>query len=361
MISNMYPNKKHPSYGVFVKNFEKFAAEQNIDVNSVVMFKANNKVSKILKYMSFYIRVIFKILFSKYDIVYVHFVSMSSIPVLIANKFKKFKIYTNVHGSDVIPKKKSDFKLQKFAKKILKISEVVVVPSNYFKKYIVENFEIEFERIKVFPSGGIDEKLFVKKGEEYINLKKNEFNIATNEKIYSFVGRIEEAKGWETLIKAIEILKKKNCLENMRFIIIGNGSENNKFLESLEKSNIKDKIIKINLLDQKELVDIYNISDYFIFPSYSESLGLVGLEAMACGTPVIGSNISAIREYLINGYNGYLFETKNSNELAKILEDTLNLNDNQYKALNSNSIVTSQAYYKKNIGNLFNKIFEVAK
>ena len=64
--------------------------------------------------------------------------------------------------------------------------------------------------------------------------------------------------------------------------------------------------------------EFYKSVDLFIFPSEnkSESLGLVGLEAMAASTPVIGSNIGGIATYINDGENGFLFEPKNSMELA---------------------------------------------
>jgi len=83
-------------------------------------------------------------------------------------------------------------------------------------------------------------------------------------------------------------------------------------------------VIYLKKMDQSELRILYNIASIFIFPSRDEPLGLVGLEAIACGTPVIGSNIGGIPEY-INKNNGMLFEVNKSKELAEricsIIED----------------------------------------
>ena len=67
---------------------------------------------------------------------------------------------------------------------------------------------------------------------------------------------------------------------------------------------------------------LYNIATVFIFPSREEPLGLVGLESIACGTPVIGSNIGGIPEY-INENNGLLFDPNEPKELASILSTIL--------------------------------------
>ena len=80
----------------------------------------------------------------------------------------------------------------------------------------------------------------------------------------------------------------------------------------------------INKVKQEELNILYNISDFFIFPSRKEPLGLVGIESIAAGTPVIGSNVGGIKEY-INDNNGFLFNPNKPEELSSLLLD-LSLN-----------------------------------
>ena len=66
---------------------------------------------------------------------------------------------------------------------------------------------------------------------------------------------------------------------------------------------------------------VLNRHKFLVFPSRAESLGLIGLEALACGTPVVGSNLPAIQTYLKHDYNGLLFECANSSDLkAKMLK-----------------------------------------
>lgn len=89
---------------------------------------------------------------------------------------------------------------------------------------------------------------------------------------------------------------------------------------------VREKIKELNLLEycsylgpktHQELNELYHQADVMIFPTMLyESLGLVGLEAMACGCPVIGSNIGCLPEYVKDGVTGFLFESGNSHELA---------------------------------------------
>ena len=85
---------------------------------------------------------------------------------------------------------------------------------------------------------------------------------------------------------------------------------------------IKDSVAFLKKVDQPTLNILYNIATVFIFPSREEPLGLVGLESIACGTPVIGSNIGGIPEY-INKNNGLLFDPNEPEELANIVSTIL--------------------------------------
>ena len=85
----------------------------------------------------------------KYDIIYIHYASHSAAPVLIANKLRKLNIYTNVHGSDVVPENASQEKMQKYTKEILKLSSKIIVPSEYFKKLVSEKYHIDKNKIHI--------------------------------------------------------------------------------------------------------------------------------------------------------------------------------------------------------------------
>src|SRR5699024_2769296 len=100
LISNMYPNKKTPSYGTFVKNQVDILEKSGMSIKLSVMHKEKNIFLKLLSYLVHYIRSFFLILFSKQDIVYVHFASLNALPVLLAKIFKpSVNVMVNVHGS----------------------------------------------------------------------------------------------------------------------------------------------------------------------------------------------------------------------------------------------------------------------
>ena len=160
VVSNMYPDEKHPSYGVFVENFCNALDGIDIEYKTHVMYQSDSIIGKIAGYTKFYIGTVFALLFESYDLIYIHYASHSSAPVLFARKLKKKPIYTNVHGSDVVPENHKQEKMQRYTRRILAISEKIVVPSEYFKELVSNKYGIDIIKIFVSPSGGVNDKVF---------------------------------------------------------------------------------------------------------------------------------------------------------------------------------------------------------
>ena len=334
VVSNMFPNKNNPSYGTFVRNFCDQLNELNIEYDLAVMTKTNSKIKKLKKYIEFYIVCFFKIIFRKYDLIYVHYASHSSLGVLLASKFKNIRIFTNVHGSDVFPENKKQQNMQKYTQKILNKSDKIIVPSDYFKETVTHKYNIEENRIFVSPSGGVDTRIFF------------DTNKAKTSSIFTigYVGRLSYKKGWDILVKACSMFDFK-----YKLIIVGDGPERQKLLECIEKYNIQDFVELRGLLSQKELCEIYNEMDVFVFPTQrdGESLGLVSIEAMACGTPVIASDYAAPAKYIIDGYNGFKFAPGNVNDLANKIKTFKLLDTKEIECLILGAKETAKKYSKE--------------
>jgi glycosyltransferase involved in cell wall biosynthesis len=114
------------------------------------------------------------------------------------------------------------------------------------------------------------------------------------------------------------------------------------------------------LLDQKKLFDIYNRIDILIFPTKreGESLGLVALEAMACGTPVIASNFAAPKYYVIDGVNGYKFEISNVESLVFKIYSFYKLSLNNKNKLSNSARKTAAKFSSDESLKRLEKIFD---
>jgi len=163
----------------------------------------------------------------------------------------------------------------------------------------------------VIPNG-IDLEIFNPKARKIKKFLGGKVNIL-------FVGRIEERKGLIYLLRAYQILEKK--FKNLRLIIIGEGELKGKCQEFAKDYNLKEVYFEGEKTG-KELVSYYNSSDIFCAPSiYGESFGIVLLEAMACGLPVVAFANEGYKSILA-GKKGekFLAQPKDYRDLAKKLE-----------------------------------------
>ena len=350
VVSNMYPNKKYPSYGTFVKSFCDQLKTLGIDYDISVMYKSSNKISKIFRYFYFYIVTFLKCLIKNYDIVYIHYASHSSVPVILAKKINKsIKIYTNVHGSDVVPENTEQQKMQKYTKKILKDSNKIIVPSDYFKDYVSLKYNIKPDKIFIYPSGGVNSKVFYPFKNSSNDSFINDLNLNPNFPTFAMISRISFKKGWNIFIKAINICVRDGVKAN--FLIVGDGPEKDQMTNLIKENKLESTIKILGLQDQMELSRIYNAVDYLVFPTMreGESLGLVAIEALACGCPVIASNYAAPKHYIKDDFNGFKFPKGDYKKLAEVIEECIQIKKDKYAFLSSNALVSASPYLKSNI------------
>lgn len=321
----MYPDEQNPSKGIFVQRFCEML--DRLGIKYEISSKANTtgKTSKIFAYIQFYLGTFVKLVSGNYDIAYVHYASHSSAPVLVARYFKNFKIYTNVHGSDVIPQNKVQNYMQILTRKVLARSSKIIVPSEYFKTVVVKKYQMGSIPIIVFPSSGINRELFVVQQPSKIMKTLLNLGLSTTRTTFCFASRLIEGKGWDTYLKAIDLLRRRGLVAN--YILVGSGPSQQKVEELITQLHLSKLIVRMPLLSQSELVDIYNCSDVFVFPTrLNESLGLVAVEAMSCGTPVISSDIAAPAQIIEDNFNGFKFRPTDSqdlsNKMASFIEDS---------------------------------------
>lgn len=360
LISNMYPSGEAPNYGVFVKNTARILRSAGFSVDKTVLYKENNRVLKFIKYLFYYIKIVLKSLMKNYDIFYVHYASHNALPLLILKKMKKnIVIYTNVHGSDVVPEVPSQEKYQELVKKLLHASNLIITPSHYYKELVTEKYRVTTP-ISVFPSGGINKEIFYEREDRKTAFKELELYEGVN--YIGYVSRLDVGKGWDILLRSLKELHEEGFLKknNIKAIFVGSGKDDERFLELISEYKLENFIIHFPLLPQKKLNAIYNVCEVFCFPTTrkGESLGLVGLEAMACGTPVIGSRLGGLLDYMVDGANGFLFEPGSSTELADKIKQFHALPKEQKEKMSEAAKLTAQRYEIENISGKLIDIFD---
>ncbi len=142
------------------------------------------------------------------------------------------------------------------------------------------------------------------------------------EVLFLYVGRLSAEKEIQQILPVLE------AIPNSRLALVGNGP----YRQELEKIFADTKTNFVGYLRGDDLAAAFASSDAFLFPSRTETLGLVLLEAMAAGCPVVAANSGGIPDIVTNGINGYLFEPNDSNGLTLATQNLLQ-NRNEYMCI----------------------------
>ena len=210
----MFPSSKNPEFGTFVGNIYKGLSSLNYDVDKVVINqKHRSLISKAAGYISFYILIIKQLVLHKYDYVYIHYISHSSLPVIFVRKLGfEFTVVSHIHGGDVKLLKGYNSFFFRLKKKIvslsIKNSNVLVCPSKSYGEYVRSKFTINNDTsMKIYPSGGVSETLFA-----------NDISISRQPRLIGYAGRLISSKNINEIIRAMPDL-------NAQLEIVGSGSD----------------------------------------------------------------------------------------------------------------------------------------
>ena len=151
------------------------------------------------------------------------------------------------------------------------------------------------------------------------------------DRIILFVGRIVPEKGVDKLVQAVSYLQGK---QRIKLVVIGGGDRSIaeiQRLKNLARSlKIGDSVSFLGLIAHDELPFFYSAADVSVVPSYHESFGLVMLESLACGTPVVATKVGGAETVIRHGETGYIVKNNDPYCLAESISQLmLKLNDHQ--------------------------------
>lgn len=186
-----------------------------------------------------------------------------------------------------------------FISPLLKRFDEIIVLTNSDKKKLENYYNIT---CKVIPNC----KSFETKKKSLLNHKR-----------FLAIGRLVQQKGFDYLLDAMYIFSKNN--KDWILDIYGEGEDYQLLLKKIKNYHLENRV---NIYPPSEnIVDIYLSHDIFLISSRYEGFGLVTLEAMECGLPVIGFDIPANKELIENGTNGFLVSSYDIEEYAKVMEN----------------------------------------
>ncbi len=231
-------------------------------------------------------------------------------------------------------------------KETLKQADKIIVVSNATKNYVL-SLGAKPSRVKVLHNG-VDLDRF-KPLPKVKDEMRRKIGIQKDATVVLTVRRLVYKNGVDTLIDAANIAVKKN--PKLVFLIAGKGPDMASVQAQIEKLGLDKNIKLTGFVADKDLHLYYNTADLFVLPSKSgEGLPLVALEAMACGLPVIATNVGGISEILVKGY-GKLIPANNPEAMANAVAEfaLINFEENNGEL---RAIVEEKFGWERNVARL---------
>lgn len=182
-------------------------------------------------------------------------------------------------------------------------------------------------------------------------------SIEQNGPIVLYVGRISEDKGIQCLIRAAPSVLKD--FPHTRFLIVGEDYGClGKFRALVNNLGMEKSVIFTGRLTDKRLVSVYRSADVFVLPSELEAFGIVVIEAMASGVPVIVSNCGGMKDIVKDGTNGFLFDVGDARQLAEIIKVLLSNEELRIRLAKNGKKTVRERYTIDKVVDTLEKLYE---
>ena len=246
------------------------------------------------------------------DIIHGHYLFPAGAAAVEVGNKHNIKTYVTAHGSDMFELYKSKPFMRPTIKKVLKNADGIFAVSKALRQEIIATGVSGIAEKTKLSWNSVDITKFSLKDDDSF---KKEFGLF-DKPIVLFVGNLIKRKNVGALLEAKKIAKSDYYL-----VIVGDGPLSKKLRKKVEDENIPDVIFTGSRTDVENIIPN---CDFLVLPSFSESFGLVLIEALACGKPVIGSDVGGISE-IINEDVGLLVNPNDisliSNSIDRLVDD----------------------------------------
>jgi len=239
----------------------------------------------------------------------------------------------------------------------IKQADLILTVSDFSQQGIAEHFHLDKKNIKVITEGSNNAFFPVQDRQEmYSTLSK--YGLSDTSRYILYVGGIAPHKNLSCLVNAFSNLISMEQYRDIKLVLVGD-YKNDVFLideqlkRNMDNPDLKQNVIFTGYIPDEDLNFLYNGATIFVLPSFCEGFGLPALEAMSCGTVVIGSSTTSIPEVV--GDAGLYFDPHNENELVSKLQTVLD-DDNLRGELGKRSLERSATFSWKKSANEMSQI-----
>ncbi|MDP3629817.1 MAG: glycosyltransferase [Actinomycetota bacterium] len=323
VVSNMWPSEKNPVFGVFVARHVQALRMQGAEVQVVANTDARTgRVAAARKYFSLLIRAVAAARRGRFDAVVGHYLYPTAAIARFIASMADVPLVLVAHGSDTQSVGRADFFGRK-GREALSAAALVVTVSTALRDNLRERNLLPVGVQSAVINMGVDDTVFFPRASAREQLCGD-----ADERVVLFAGNLVKSKGIDLLLEAFFSLLDADSAD--RLILVGEGPLRGWIEQRISDVTVREgrpdpaqRVTLTGRLHQHDLALWMAAADVFVLPSRTEGLGLVLLEAMACGTPCVASRVGGIPEVLDAPACGRLVSPDDAGALAGAIAEVL--------------------------------------
>ncbi len=283
------------------------------------------------------------------DLLHVHYAIPHAVCAILGRDMadSTIGIVTTLHGTDITVLG-ADSSLKEAIRYGIEKSDIVTAVSNSLKEQTYQLIEPKKEIETVY--NFVDEREYFPQDASELKIQ---LGIKADEKVMIHVSNFRNVKRVQDVVETFSLTRKKiKC----KLLLVGDGPEMGRIIQQVKELGIEESVLFLGKRDG--LAEFYSLSDIKLLLSEKEAFGLVLLEAMACGVPVIGTNIGGMPEVIEPGINGYVVELGDTEQAANyaihMLSDEIHLTQLRQGALNT----VAEGFHSTKILEQYEELYE---
>jgi len=287
---------------------------------------------------------------------HVIFAHSFSVWTLLAGLFKplgRWKLIIAYDGSSpIIDRRNSKLHLL-YRRMIVQIADALITNSQGGKTYLAEVLGARENSVFAQPYQVPNPKALSGQVEEAnLNLPQ------LQHPIFMFSGVVQVRKGLRFLLEACHILKQQGY-QDYTLLVVGEGPQREELKEFVKNHDLDDQIYWTGWVEYGKLGNYFKQADVFVFSTLEDIWGMVVLEAMAFGKPILCSKWAGVAEMVVEGENGYIFDPRNPQELAELMQRCIKKPD-QISTMGNKSQQLISPYSPESVADFLEKVTSFA-
>ncbi len=287
-----------------------------------------------------------------YDIVHCHTPNAAAITRLVCRPFRKkgLKVFYTAHGFHFFKGAPLKNWLIYYPVEWLCSRWTDVLITINSEDYALAKGKFHAGKVEQIPGVGFDVARFQNTAVDR-NEMRHALGIPQNAFILLSVGELNTNKNQQIILKAMAKLNNSN----LHYLIVGRGDQDIVLKKLAQDLNLADKIHLLGF--RSDIAELCKSADAFCFPSRREGLGLAALEAMACGLPLLTSNIHGINDYSVHGKTGFKYAADDADGFAEGIKE-LYVNSDLRKNISSHNQRVAEKYSNSDCIQILQKIYK---